>query len=68
MAFRIGDRVRYKNVMAGAMRQGMVGMVIRIPHLETTEVRVDVRFEDGEVHPGVIAALFELANGEPPAN
>jgi hypothetical protein len=64
MAFRVGDRVRFKQgVSAGANYRGLIGTITGTPRTGMTDERIDVQFGDDKIA-DISARVFELAEPE----
>jgi hypothetical protein len=64
MAFKVGDRVRFKQgVSAGANYRGMIGTITGTPRTGMTDERIDVQFGDDKIA-DISAQVFELAEPE----
>jgi hypothetical protein len=64
MAFKVGDRVRFKQgVSAGANYRGLIGTITGTPRTGMTDERIDVQFGDDKIA-NISAGVFELAEPE----
>ena len=64
MAFKVGDRVRFKQgVSAGANYRGLIGTITGTPVTGMTDERIDVQFGDDKIA-DISAQVFELAEPE----
>ena len=64
MAFKVGDRVRFKQgVSAGANYRGLIGTITGTPVTGMTDERIDVQFGDDKIA-DISAQVFEPAEPE----